>query len=345
MKVCKIIDNLLLGKDLEQPSASYLFQTILAKKPKISHSETAEALALLQKKGEVSSELYALILIARRKSKKVQINRNLNLVDGCGTGGDRKGTINISTLACLVAAGSGAQVAKHGNRSFTSQCGSSDLMSAFGVEINGNANRMLQSLKQNRIGYFHAPNFNQTFAPVQTIRRKFGFQGIRTIFNFAGPLLNPLQPKHQVVGVYEKRYIPLIAETLKKLGVAHAIVMSGKNGLDEFSTSQSSYVIELKNSKLRAYRFDPKKFHLKKASDQKLKGGSIQTNKKRALKILNNREHSGASDTILLNAAFLLYVSGRAKTIQEGLEQSRKSVSSGDALKALQGLIRVSRGA
>ncbi len=339
-----MIDKLLLGNNLQKKEAEQLFNLILDEKSVWPLKTAEQALVLLHKKIETADELLALVNTAQPLSKsKLRSIPSIEIVDGCGTGGDQKQTFNISTVASIVAAASGASVAKHGNRSITSKCGSSDLMEALGVNLNAKKKQMLKALQKARIGYFHAPLYTKAFRPVQALRRELGAQRIRTIFNIAGPLLNPLQPKRQVIGVCHQRYINPLIQVLKKRGTLHALVLSGNDGADELTTYQSTKVAELRGGKILHYTVSPNSYGFKVSGPAELNGGSVQKNTQIALSLLRGKNKPvGGRDTVLLNAAALLYVSGKAKRISDGIVMAKESINSKRALKTLGQLKKIS---
>lgn len=336
-----IIDNLLLGKNLPRAKAKHAFRHLFTS---VADRETfgKALLVLLQKKGEHPEELRALVEFVRSKEKKYKAGRLPFLVDGCGTGGDGAHTFNVSTVSCLVAAGAGAQVAKHGNRSISSQCGSADLLRALGVKIDAPPSRMIRSLKRGGIGYFHAPLYHPMFRAVGPLRAELGRKRIKTIFNLTGPLLNPLKPNKQVIGVFRKDLVPVLAETARSLGIKRGLIVWNSEGLDELGISGRSLIVELNHGRFRKQNFMASSLGFKKAAPSSLAGGDVSRNVKIANKILSGREKGPKRDVVLLNAAAVLFASGKAKSIREGLKLARRSIDSGRAQNALNQLIRLS---
>ena len=344
MNTDQIVHKLLLNNDLRNKEARQLFSVLLS--GRVSPISSKIVLALLHKKQETATELKALIQTARAQNRiRLPKFHFKALCDTCGTGGDGKRTFNISTVAAFIAAGAGVSVAKHGNRSITSRCGSSDLIEALGVNLAAPSRQMIRAIRQAQIGYFHAPYYNHAFLKVQGIRKELGFQKIKTIFNLAGPLLNPMKAKHQVVGVYHQRLIPVILNTFKALGNFHVIVLCGKNGADEILTNQSTRMGELRNRKVRYFTFKPGTYHLRAAGEKLISGGNITKNKMIALNLLTGKDVSARRDVVIANAAFAIYVSGRAKNISQAIKKARVSLASGKAFLAFQGLKRLSHAA
>lgn len=334
----KNIDRLLLGKDLNQRQSQDLSRDLL--KNRIASDITKQILVLLHKKGEDSNELSGFVHAVRSIEKPVRWNTRF-LVDGCGTGGDGKHTFNISTLACLVAAAAGAQVAKHGNRSVSSLCGSSDLLESLGVKIDAPQNKMLQALKECGFGYFHAPLYHPIFKQIQPIRAELAKKKIKTLFNLTGPFLNPLRPKRQLIGVWKKDLVSVMVETARKLKLEHIIVIWNTAGFDEMTTGHKILMMEFRNRKSSLRVLDPKQFSLKRCQANDLKGGSVKQNRKIALRLVNIQDRSPKLDVVLLNAGTILYVSGKTKNIAEGIQLAKQAVFSRSASKLLKRLVKI----
>lgn len=346
MRMNQIIDNLLMGNNLQYKPSRKIFGRILAKE--IDDLSIKQFLALLSKKVETSDELLALINIARQFSKnRLRCNRKLQnaLCDGCGTGGDGKHTFNISTLSCLVAAGAGCYIAKHGNRAVTSKCGSSDLMESLGVKLNAQPAVMLEALSQTRFAYFHAPYYSDAFRQVQSIRKELAENRLRTIFNLSGPLLNPLKVKRQILGVYHPRYLTIVAQTLKKNRAIHALVFCGEDGMDELSTHQRSRVIEIRNGSVRSFTLNPKQYGFLNSPRNIFTGGVPRRNRSLAIRILNGKDRSRRRDAVLLNAAALLYVGGVARNLRRGILMARASIRKKAAFRILSQMRKMTRDA
>lgn len=335
----KPMDVLLVGRNLNRLQSRILFLHLL--KRQFEPELAKQLLVLLQKKGAHSNELTGLIEAVQSLEKPLA-NKARFLVDGCGTGGDGKNTFNISTLACLVAAASGAHVAKHGNRSVSSLCGSADLLESLGIKIDAPKSRMLSALQNEGFGYFHAPLYHPIFKQMGSIRRDLAKKKITTIFNLAGPFLNPLRPKRQLIGVWKKDLISVMAKTAQNLKLKHILIVWNTAGFDELTTNQPTIIAELRNGKLRTSSFHPQKFNLKKSKDRDLRGGSTTQNCRIALRILSAKDRSARLDVVLLNAGAVLYVSGKTRNIDEGIQLARQAVHSRSALKLMKRLVRMS---
>ena len=325
----EILSQLALGKSLSTPEAQQAFTLLF--KGSMPFTQAKSLLLLLAKKGETSDELLG-CLHALRSLENTIGPKSPGLMDTCGTGGDGRHTINISTLVALVIAGAGGRIAKHGNRAISSKSGSSDLMESFGVRLEALPGKIVRSIQRWGIGYFHAPSHHPVFARIQPLRRAIKR---RTILNLLGPLVNPMRLDHQLVGVSEKRLIPLYAKVLAKLGRKSALVFHSDDGMDEISTSASTSAAWVTPGKIRMIRIHPKSLRLRKASPQDLSVNSIKQSKLRAENILSGKERGGARDTIVLNAAYGLYLCRKAASVEEGIVFAEESIDSGKARKAL----------
>ncbi len=301
--------------------------------------QTAKAfLLLLSLKGETADELLG-CLQALQKLEKPIGPKIPGLMDTCGTGGDGRRTINISTLAALVMAGAGAKIAKHGNRAVSSRSGSSDLMEAFDVKLAAGFRKMLRAIGRCGIGYFHAPFFHPVFAQVQPLRQALKR---RTILNLLGPLVNPMRLDHQLVGVSCKRLVPLYAKVLSKLSRKTALVCHSFDGMDEISTAVPTFAVWISPRRLRHEVIRPRAYGLRKAILKDLAVSSVKEGRYRAERILTNRDKGPARDVVVLNAAFGLVVCRKAKTVREGIRMAQKSLDTGSALRALRQLKGIS---
>jgi anthranilate phosphoribosyltransferase len=259
-------------------------------------------------------------------------------VDTCGTGGDRAGTFNVSTLGAIVAAGAGVTVAKHGNRAASSRCGSADLLEALGVRIDLDAAGVERCLAETGIGFMFAPAFHPAAAYAAGIRRELR---VPTVFNFLGPLTNPARPAAQIVGVSDARMLPLVAEVLARRGV-RARVFRGQDGLDELTTTGLSTVYEISDGELRERTLDPSSVGLARASVADLAGGDAEDNLRIARSVLSG-ERGPHRDIVALNTAAALEVGGLVAGLEEGLDAATQSIDSGSAARALERWIEVSR--
>jgi anthranilate phosphoribosyltransferase len=258
------------------------------------------------------------------------------LVDTCGTGGDASGTFNISTATALVVAGAGGRVAKHGNRSVTSKCGSADVMEALGVNINLAPTQLAACLEQVGIVFLFAPAMHSAMKYVQSARRELR---LRTVFNLLGPLTNPAHASAQVVGVYSAALVEKLAEALSMLGLHRALVVHGLDGLDEITISGPTRIAEVRDGSVRTYEVTPEEFGMKRGTLDDIAGGDAAANAAIIQEILGGRK-SPRRDVVLLNAAAALAVAGKADHLVDALPLASKAIDSGAAAEKLDYLVR-----
>jgi anthranilate phosphoribosyltransferase len=295
-------------------------------------------------KGETVDELTGFARVMRRKAAPVRPQTLVSalggtereaLIDTCGTGGDVSGSFNVSTATAFVVAGAGVRVAKHGNRSVSSQCGSADVVEALGVRIELQANRIARCIDEVGIGFLHAPLLHDAMKYVALARRQMG---IRTIFNMLGPLTNPAGANTQVVGVYAANLTELLARVLGELGCTRALVVHGGDGLDELTITGESKITEWKNGESSTYFIVPEDFGLKRASLSDIRGGDASQNSAIILEVL--RGAAGAKrDIVLLNAAAAFVASSKANDLAAGVQIAARSIDNGNALRKLEQLI------
>lgn len=261
------------------------------------------------------------------------------LVDTCGTGGDGGRTFNISTAAAFVAAGAGVRIAKHGNRSVSSRCGSADVMEALGVDLTLTPEQVGNCIDEVGIGFLYAPLLHPAMRYVMTARRDIR---IRTVFNILGPLTNPAHAPAQVVGVYEERLTELLATALIELGSKRAFVVFGLDGLDELSPASESRVSEVRDGGVHSYTLSPEDFGLQRARLSDLQGGGAEDNARTITRILEG-EKGPQRDVVLMNAALAIIAGGKADGCRDGIELAARSVDSGAAMEKLCRLAEYSR--
>ena len=286
----------------------------------------------LRAKGETADELAGAARALRNAMVRITATHN-HLVDTCGTGGGRVPTFNISTVAALVTAGAGAVVPKHGNRSFTSRCGSADVLEALGVRIVLDAASASRVLNEARVVFLFAPNFHPAMKHVGAVRRELGTP---TLMNLVGPLANPAGVRRQVVGVADPDRAAIVADALARLGTEHALVVHGRVGMDEISPQGVTDVWEVKDGAVRNWEIDPERFRLGIKDVGELQGGEPAANAERLERILGNgsADPSGLA-AVLLNAGAAIYVAGIAASLAEGIGRAREVVASGAARAAL----------
>jgi anthranilate phosphoribosyltransferase len=326
----KVVD----GHNLTREEAGIAMDTIM--QGNATPSQIAAFITALHTKGESIDEITGFAEKMREHAVNI-FPHTQHLVDTCGTGGDRSGTFNISTVAALVAAGAGVPIAKHGNRSITSRCGSADLLEALGVKVDIDPKKVEECIDQVGFGFIFAPNFHKAMRFAAPTRKEIG---ISTVFNILGPLSNPARAKAQVLGVFHPDLTRIMAEVLQKLGTEHAMVVHGVDGLDEISLSEKTRVSHLKDGKIEAYFIKPEDFGLKRQSREAVLGGSKEENAEIAIDILKNEERGAKREVVLLNAAAAIYVGGKARDLKAGLKLAAASLDSGAANKKLEELIQ-----
>ena len=318
-------------KNLTEAETRAVFEEIMT--GRAAHEEIVHFLKALREKGETVEEITGAAKVMREKS--VRIDAGADLVDTCGTGGSNINTFNISTTAAFVVAGCGVKVAKHGNRSASNQCGSADCLEALGVRLELPPEVVRDAILNVGIGFMFAPLFHGAMKHAAKPRKDAGG---RTIFNILGPLSNPAKASSQLVGVYDRELTEVMAKVLKNLGSKRAMVVCGRDKLDEITITGETKVTELKDGNIKTYFVDPENFGLTLASLEDLKGGSAEENAKITLSILKG-EGGPKRDIVLLNAAAALCVASKAKDIAEGIKLAERSIDTGMALKKLRQLV------
>jgi anthranilate phosphoribosyltransferase len=298
----------------------------------VTETLKAALLVALRMKGEAVAEISGAAAAMRRRAIPIPHQRQ-GLVDTCGTGGDGRGTFNISTAAALVAAAAGVPVAKHGNRSVSSRSGSADVLAALGVKIEIDPETAGRTLDTVGIAFLFAPLLHPAMREVMPVRRELG---LRTIFNVLGPLTNPAGARRQVMGVYSDSLVEPIGYVLRDLGAEHALVVHG-DGLDEITTTGRTHVAEVRDGEVRIYELEPERFGLKRARLEDLAGGAPEENAAAVHRVFGG-ETGPLGDVTALNAGAALYVSGIAATLEEGVERARETLASGAAAAKLEEL-------
>ena len=331
------IDRLAEGIDLTEAEAASVLEQIMSGNS--SEVQTAGFLVALRTKGEKVQEIVGLAKTMRRFSLKVDAGSQ-EVIDTCGTGGDKSHTFNISTTAAFVVAGADASVAKHGNRSATSQCGSADVLEALGADLEISPADVGRLIGETGIGFMYAPLHHQAMKHVIPVRRELG---VRTIFNFLGPLTNPAGAAFQLIGVSDVRYVDVIAEALMRLGCSHGLVVHGSDGLDEITITGPTDVAEVSPAGVKKFTIEPRDFGLEPATgSDMLRGGSAEDNARILTSILDG-ETGVRRDIVLLNAGAALYAAGAAENISEGVRLAADSIDNGSARNKLDTYIQASR--
>ena len=308
-------------------------------------AQIAALLVALHMKGETVEEIVGFAEAIRAAAAPLNVAGNSTidvsgterdaLVDTCGTGGDASGTFNISTATALVAAGAGVRVAKHGNRSVTSKCGSADVMEALGVNITLPPARVAECLKEVGIAFLFAPAMHSAMKYVQPARRELR---LRTVFNLLGPLTNPALASAQVVGVYSDDLVEKLAEALSMLGLRRALVVHGSDGLDEITITGPTRIAEVRDGQVRTYEVTPEEFGFTRAPIEAISGGDAAGNAAIIREVLGGKK-SARRDVVLLNAAAALVAGGRADHLGEAIAMAARSIDSGSATAKLEALV------
>jgi len=339
MQLKEILSRLMDGQSLDRETVEGFFGTLMD--GKLAPEVAAAVLVALRMKGETGVELAAAAEAMRSRVIRVPIKDPGRAVDTCGTGGDGAGTINISTAAALVAAAAGVPVAKHGNRSVSSRCGSADVLEAAGVRLDVDAEDLALMHDELGISFLFAPRLHPAMGAVMPVRKALG---VRTTFNLLGPLTNPAMVRRQLMGVWAADLVPLAAGALAELGAEHALVVHSDDGLDELSVAAPSLVAEVRDGEVTGqWRLDPAEIGVGAGDAAALQGGDTDENRRRLEALLGGREHSAASEAVALNAGAALYVGGAADSVGEGLKTAREVLASGDSLELLGRLARRSQ--
>ncbi len=336
-EIQKLIEKISAKHDLSQDESARLFQVIM--NGGATPAQIAAALLALKTKGETVDEITGAVKLLRSKMTKLSIpdTTRKSAIDVCGTGGDNKGTYNISSAVAFVVAGCGVPVAKHGNKAISSRSGSADVLAEIGIKIDLTPEQAAQTLEKCGIVFLLAPTYHKSLKIVAPVRTELA---TRTIFNVLGPLLNPALVEKQVIGVYSKELVLPICNVLKNLGHTSAMVVHGADGMDEISICDKTYVAELQNNKISEYEVTPESFGLKKANIEKLIGGDAKHNA-HALKDVLTGANNEYRDAVLVNAAAALKVAGIAPNLAEGFHMASESIDYGKANQSLNKLVEI----
>ena len=330
------LKRILAREDLSRDETEALFGQLMD--GELSEAMKAALLIGLVMKGEATSEIAGAASAMRRRV--VAIPHQIEaVVDTCGTGGDGKGTFNISTAAALVAAGAGVPIAKHGNRSVSSKSGSADVLAALGVGIETVPEAAGRALHEVGIAFLFAPRLHPAMKEVMPVRKALG---VRTLFNVLGPLTNPAGARRQVMGVYSADLVEPIARVQRELGAVHAMVVHGSDGLDELTTTGPSRVAEVRSEPesgdfVRLYEVTPEELGLDRAQPEDLAGGTPEENAQALARVLDG-ESGPLADVTALNAGAAIFVGGRAASLVEGVEYARRALEDGSARRTLDAL-------
>lgn len=341
----EMIQEIVKGKDLSEEEMVGVMKEIM--EGKATDAQIGAFITALRMKGETISEITGAAKVMRAKATPIRVLDAISMdrdeinidqetiVDTCGTGGDGTHTFNVSTTTAFVVAGAGVKVAKHGNRSVSSQCGSADVLESLGVNLDVSPERVEECIKEIGIGFLYAPKLHSAMKYAIGPRREIG---IRSVFNVLGPLTNPAGANVQVLGVYEPRLTSVLAQVLQRLGSRSALVVFGEGSFDEISIVGPTQVSELRDGAVRDYRIEPEDFGMSRASAFDIKGGDAKRNAAIVREILHGQQ-GPKRDIVLLNAGAALYAANKAPSIDEGIKMAAESVDTGMAAQKLEQLI------
>jgi len=336
--ISEALQRLSAGRDLEESEARAVLLEIMG--GRAGEAQTAAFLSALRVKGETAEEIVGMARAMSELAEKVEVDADV-ILDTCGTGGDGAQTFNISTAAALVAAGAGVTVAKHGNRSATSRCGSADVLEALGVQIDIAPEQVSRCIAEAGIGFMFAPRHHLAMKHVAPVRREMG---MTTTFNLIGPLTNPAGARHQLIGVADARYVGRIAEAVRLMGSERNLIVHSEDGLDEISTTCPTAVVEVFAGQGFDVRYEvaPEEFGMRRAGLGELRGGDAAENAGILRGVLDGAE-GPRLDIVLLNAGAALFIAEATRSIAEGVDAARKAVASGAARAKLDALVDISR--
>ena len=316
----EFLSKLKSNENLSFEESKSAFETIM--EGKASENEIFNFLTLLSKKGESSSEIAGGVYVLRNKSKRVNV---ANAIDTCGTGGDGKNTLNISTASALLLASMGIKVAKHGNKAVSSKCGSGDFLESLNININLEPKEIEENINKNNFGFMFAPNYHSAMKHVGPVRKKIGK---RTIFNMIGPLSSPALVKKQVVGVFDKKLLKIFADALNNLDIDFAWIVNSEDGLDEISPYAITNVIQLKDNKISEIIIDPKELNINADKFDNLLGDDAKFNANKMIDIFKGKDND-FSKAVCLNAAAGLIVSEKNSKFIDAYKNAREHILSG----------------
>jgi len=328
----KFIEKLQNKENLNFEESKIAFEILM--EGKASDQEIFDFLTLLSSKGEVSEEIAGGVHVLRNKSKRVNVK---NCVDTCGTGGDGKNTLNISTASALLLASMGLKVAKHGNKAVSSKCGSGDVLEALNININLEPQEVEYQINKNNFGFMFAPNYHRAMKYVGPTRKKIGK---RTIFNMIGPLSSPALVERQVVGVFDKKLLTTFANALKNLNIKFAWIVNSEDGLDEISPYTNTNVVQLKNNEISNLVIDPKKLNVNADKFKNLLGDDAQFNANKMIDIFKG-EDNDFSKAVCLNAAAGLVIMEKQLNFEDSYYEVREFILSGKTYNHLKSLQNV----
>ena len=328
----ELINKVKVGNNLTFQESKEIFLNIMS--GNMSEDLIYKFLTSLSDKGETAEEIAGGVYILRDKATHVSVPDNT--IDTCGTGGDGKNTLNISTAAALLLSSFGVRVAKHGNKSVSSKCGSADVLEKLNININLGPKEVETSINDNNFGFMFAPGYHSAMKYVGPVRKKIGK---RTIFNLIGPLSSPAKVKRQVVGVFDKKLLKIFAEALKNLNLKKALIVNSQDGLDEISPYANTNIFELNNGKIKEFVFNPKDLNIKASSFENIVGKEPEYNAEKIKEIFQGRDND-FSVAVCLNATAGLIVSEKSNTFAEGYQELRKHILSGNVINNISKIMK-----
>jgi anthranilate phosphoribosyltransferase len=333
--IAEALQKLAAGLNLSADESARTFEAVAD--GAATATQVAALLTALRVKGESADEILGAARVMRARAERVQVAHPV-FIDTCGTGGDGAHTFNISTAAAFVVAAAGVPVAKHGNRAVSSKCGSADVLAALGVDVDAPRETVERCIAQVGIGFLFAPRLHPAFKAVAPVRKELGF---RTVFNLLGPLANPAGARHQVMGVFDPRWVPVVGEVLARLQAVHALVVHG-GGSDEVSVTSPTLGCDVREGKTLAVELTPEALGLSVWAPETLAGGDALMNA-RIIGDVFAGQKGGPRDAVLANAGAGLYVGGAAASVAEGVRAAAKAVDAGHAAAKVAALVKASR--
>jgi anthranilate phosphoribosyltransferase len=324
MKLTKLLEKLLQHQNLTSEEMREAMQCFM--RGEANDAQMAGFLCALRSKGETIDEIAAAAEVMRELATSIVVLGE-NVVDTCGTGGDGANTFNISTTAAFVVAAAGGKVAKHGNRSVSSYCGSADVLELAGVDLTLTPEQVAKCVEELGIGFLFAQNYHGAMKYTREVRKNLG---VRTLFNFLGTLSNPAKVKNQLIGVFDKKWVEPLAHVFKKLGSEHVLVVSAEDGLDEISIACETHVAELKNGEVICYTISPEQFGLTRANLKEIAISNAEDSLKMLKAVLNN-ERGAAKEIVLLNAGAAIYAANLTDSLAEGIAKANEVIANGAA--------------
>jgi len=328
----EVIKKLKNKQNLNFEESKSVFESMMS--GKVKEEQIHDFLTLSSVKGETSDEIAGGVYVLRNKA--AQVNVPDDTIDTCGTGGDGKNTLNISTAAALLLSSFGVKVAKHGNKSVSSKCGSADVLEKLNININLGPKEVEVSIGNNNFGFMFAPGYHSAMKYVGPVRKKIGK---RTIFNLIGPLSSPAKVKRQVVGVFDKKLLRVFAEALKNLNLKKALIVNSQDGLDEISPYANTDVVELSNGKIKEFALNPKDLNIETSGFENIVGKDPEYNAEKMKEIFQGKDND-FSIAVCLNAAAGLLVAEKSNSFEEGYEKLRKHILSGKVINHISKLMK-----